>query len=464
MKKNFLLVLVFLFAALAYEVANSAFYQVNKGSITQSTVVSTDYSTTNLVATSNQVYIFEGTGYKIIKFPSAAALPLDWYYDIINNSSSYVTVRDNGGNNIASMDAGQVGKFISKSQASANGSWKYYKNVSTASLDALYYLKSEHINASAGAADAGKPIVLNSSGLVDSTMIPSGGGSWSVLGNASTTAGTNFLGTTDLVDFVLKTNNTERFRVYATGDSVFAGNVYATRFYGPLTGDVTGNLTGNVTGAVTGNADTATALAANPADCAADTYATTIAASGALTCASITNASTTATASNTNSTIVLRDGSGNFAAGTITAALTGNSSTATALAANPSDCSSNQFANAIAASGNLTCSALASADLPAPTASAISALDIDWSVLVRTGGVYTKTLGANSTFTFSNQAVGTIVVRLTNTASNYTVTWPSVQWCNDDVAPTMTTGAKSDVYTFIYDGTNTFGCYTQNHH
>jgi len=43
---------------------------------------------------------------------------------------------------------------------------------------------------------------------------------------------------------------------------------------------------------------------------------------------------------------------------------TGNAATATALAANPTDCSSNQFANAIAANGNLTCAALAAADLP----------------------------------------------------------------------------------------------------
>lgn len=37
---------------------------------------------------------------------------------------------------------------------------------------------------------------------------------------------------------------------------------------------------------------------------------------------------------------------------------------ADALAANPTDCSSNQFANAIAASGNLTCAAIADADVP----------------------------------------------------------------------------------------------------
>lgn len=44
-------------------------------------------------------------------------------------------------------------------------------------------------------------------------------------------------------------------------------------------------------------------------------------------------------------------------------ALTGNASTATALASNPTDCSSDQYANAIAASGNLTCSAVTDAQL-----------------------------------------------------------------------------------------------------
>lgn len=89
---------------------------------------------------------------------------------------------------------------------------------------------------------------------------------------------------------------------------------------------------------------------------------------------------------------------------------------------------------------------------------AISASAIDWS----TGNVFTKTLGANTTFTWSNQLSGqTIVVRLTNTASNYTVTWPTVKWPGGS-APVMTTGAKSDVYTFVYDGSNTYGSAVQN--
>jgi hypothetical protein len=40
---------------------------------------------------------------------------------------------------------------------------------------------------------------------------------WNATGNAGTVAGTNFIGTTDLIDFVAKTNNTERLRVLSTG-------------------------------------------------------------------------------------------------------------------------------------------------------------------------------------------------------------------------------------------------------
>lgn len=120
------------------------------------------------------------------------------------------------------------------------------------------------------------------------------------------------------------------------------------------------------TGSGTISASTAAALGANPADCASDRYATAIAANGDLTCAQVSlsagvtgtlpNSNTTATSANTASAIVARDASGNFTAGTITAALTGNSSTATALAANPTDCASDRYATTIAANGDLTCS------------------------------------------------------------------------------------------------------------
>ena len=43
-------------------------------------------------------------------------------------------------------------------------------------------------------------------------------GGWSLLGNTGTSASTNFIGTTDAVDFVTRTGNTERMRVSSTGN------------------------------------------------------------------------------------------------------------------------------------------------------------------------------------------------------------------------------------------------------
>lgn len=84
----------------------------------------------------------------------------------------------------------------------------------------------------------------------------------------------------------------------------------------------------------------ATALAADPADCAANQFATTIAASGALTCAGIVDADVP---------------------DTITVSL---AAAATALAADPAACAANQFANDTTAAGAVVCVALADADVP----------------------------------------------------------------------------------------------------
>ena len=89
---------------------------------------------------------------------------------------------------------------------------------------------------------------------------------------------------------------------------------------------------------------------------------------------------------------------------------------------------------------------------------AIPSTTIDWSQ----GDIFTQTIGSSTTYTFTNQSPGTIIVRLTNT-STYTVTWPgTVKWPNA-TAPVMTTGTHTDIYTFVYDGTNTYGTYVQNY-
>lgn len=95
---------------------------------------------------------------------------------------------------------------------------------------------------------------------------------------------------------------------------------------------------------------------------------------------------------------------------------------------------------------------------PKYTVAAVGALAIDWNA----GDYFTKTLSANSTFTFSNAATGKqIVVAVTNTASNYTVLWPTVSW-SGGTAPTQTVGAKTDIYTFIQIGSTIYGSVVQN--
>lgn len=78
----------------------------------------------------------------------------------------------------------------------------------------------------------GSGLVLTSGDLKDSTtalftyyngswrlgdLLSASTTSWMLTGNAGTVAGTNFIGTTDAVDFVMKTNNTEKARISSAG-------------------------------------------------------------------------------------------------------------------------------------------------------------------------------------------------------------------------------------------------------
>ena len=112
-----------------------------------------------------------------------------------------------------------------------------------------------------------------------------------------------------------------------------------------LTKDPTITLTGDVTGSATmtnlDNVSIATTIAANSVALGTDTTGNYVAAgatsgngiSGSVSSEGGTfTVTSNATNANTGSTIVFRDASGNFSAGTITATLTGNASTATALA------------------------------------------------------------------------------------------------------------------------------------
>jgi hypothetical protein len=77
---------------------------------------------------------------------------------------------------------------------------------------------------------------------------------WSIAGNTGTTAGTHFIGTTDAVDFVAKTNNTERLRIKSTGNI----GVGTTNPLNYLHLNETGQTTGISTSYVKGQIITAT--------------------------------------------------------------------------------------------------------------------------------------------------------------------------------------------------------------
>jgi predicted secreted protein len=99
-----------------------------------------------------------------------------------------------------------------------------------------------------------------------------------------------------------------------------------------ISGDVTGTATSfngsaDITISAGITADSIVNADINASAAIADTKLATISTAG-----KVSNSATTATSSNTNSAIVARDSSGNFTAGTITAALSGNASTASSWA------------------------------------------------------------------------------------------------------------------------------------
>lgn len=88
--------------------------------------------------------------------------------------------------------------------------------------------------------------------------------------------------------------------------------------------------------------------------------------------------------------------------------------------------------------------------------SAVSASDIDWSK----SGVYSKTIVANATFTFSNTSDGLIITVAVTNSGAYTVTWPTVKWPGG-IVPTQTVSG-TDVYTFVKVGSVIYGTALQS--
>lgn len=104
--------------------AVASFFPVNGGMVNQASVITAAAGTTTLVATSNQIQVVEGATTQTIVLPDATLLPLSWFYEITNNSTGSVTVKDGSGATLATLTRDSFGKFTMTARASAAGTWK----------------------------------------------------------------------------------------------------------------------------------------------------------------------------------------------------------------------------------------------------------------------------------------------------------------------------------------------------
>jgi hypothetical protein len=100
--------------------------------------------------------------------------------------------------------------------------------------------------------------------------------------------------------------------------------------------------------------------------------------------------------------------------------------------------------------------------IPPGLATLTDAATIDWNM---NNPVARVTLGGARAITFSNPYAGSTYILMVkqDAGGSRTLTWPgTVLWPGGTNPVLTTTAAKTDVFYFVYDGTNFFGTYAQN--
>ena len=236
-------------------------------------------------------------------------------------------------------DATQNGIYTVTNIGSASTNW-----VLTRATDADSYAPSDPDSLGQGDAffvqegtlGAGETYVMNTEGTItfgttDITFAQVSSAQVYVGGTGVTIAGTDIsigqsVGTGDDVTFNSVTGNASSATALATGRTIgMTGDVVWTSASFDGTGNVTGTATIQPNSVALGTDTTGNYVAAGAVS--------GVGLSGSASSEGATfTVTSNATSANTASTIVARDGSGNFTAGTITGALSGNASTATTLA------------------------------------------------------------------------------------------------------------------------------------
>jgi len=144
--------------------------------------------------------------------------------------------------------------------------------------------------------------------------------------------------------------------------------------------------------------------------------------------------------------------------GTI-ATTSGNVATATALASNPTDCSANQYAKAIDASGNLTCEAPTAASMPAPTTTVGTSRTVvdnaEYVICSSTCTVTPKTPAAGVQLCVRNAPGSATVITLSNISSVYYEKPDRSGWQPNANYKLVSGGAATDQICIVgYDSTH----------
>jgi len=248
-------------------------------------------------------------------------------------------------------------------------------------------------------------VTVNAKGLVTAASASSTTGSGNVVLATSPTLVTPTLGVATGTSLALSNTSNPIIEEINTGAQSSAGGAGLSLFSDPGAAISSGSRLGFL--GLGGSFDTSHTLNNTTAVQAYATQNWSSSAKGSELVFSVTNNSTTGlqTALTLN-----QDQSATFAntvnATTFVGALTGNASTATALASVPTGCSAGQYADSIAASGNLTCAQVnynqLTGVLPNPTATSLGGIESlastshEWINAISTSGVPSATQPAFS--------------------------------------------------------------------